>query len=193
MAKLKYIIGITGAAFSGKTTVAIIMRDQLLLHHDSVSDVVAFADKLKDECAKATGMPREWFDSPEHKEMIRPLMQWWGTEFRRNNLLGGYDNYWIDAMHTYIHRLSDDYEGVIIPDVRFDNEAKFIVNYDADVRLMVKVTAPNASTTVHSSHASEHGVDPYLINYTLENSHNGLPKLRTSVYRFLNQTVVGNI
>ena len=55
--------------------------------------------------------------------MIRQLLQWWGTEVRRANE----PDYWVDRMAGgLIEAKRLQLYGLIIDDVRFENEAEFI-------------------------------------------------------------------
>lgn len=178
------VIGIAGKAKSGKTTVAKAVKDHLMFtaHHHTLSVILSFADPLKDECAAATGLPREWFDTPPYKENLRVLMQWWGTEFRRNPVLGGDLSYWRDKAKEEIRRLYgqamqdvDLHEAppkalvVLMPDARFLNEADFIRSYEHG--FMLKIEATGAEEIAHTAHASETELPADRIDFVFHNDH----------------------
>ena len=63
----------------------------------------------------------------------RELLQWWGSEFRRNVN----PNYWIDKLAK---RIADEKpEIALITDVRFDNEVRFVQKYGE----VIKVNRPS--------------------------------------------------
>lgn len=181
------VVGIVGKAKAGKTTLANAIREQLMFspHEFTICTVMSLADPLKDECALATQLPRAWFDDPIYKETLRPLMQWWGTEFRRNTLLGGCNHYWIDKMrdkikdieHEGLHICATDNGDahipeavvVLIPDVRFPNEVELVYEYEHG--LMVNLIAVGAEETTHSTHASEQSLLNAFFDVTYHNDH----------------------
>lgn len=111
------LIGITGRKRSGKDTVADMIIKQLA---PKVVIKIGFADALKEEVAKATGKSRDFIET--NKSHFRLILQGWGTDFRRE--LDG-KNYWINKLGVKILAL-ENVDMVIVPDVRFLNEAQFI-------------------------------------------------------------------
>ena len=129
------VIGIAGFARSGKDTFVGIASD-ILRANGYRPQRVAFADKLKDEVEtmlkvnkyKATVKT----DDTALKSMIRPLMVWWGCQ-RRYESEGGM--YWVNEVDNQLCETCVDYlkhgeshENVVIlvSDVRFANEAKWV-------------------------------------------------------------------
>lgn len=176
------VIGIAGKAKVGKTTLAAALYDHIAheVEEHNICAVLSLADVLKDECAIATGLPREWFDDVTYKETLRPLMQWWGTEFRRNPLLGGDNDYWVNRVKNRVSTWAADpalrsaYEPkslvVVIPDVRFENEVDLVLSYENGI--MVNLYAEGAEETTHSTHASEKGVALSRMTCAYMNDHN---------------------
>lgn len=62
----------------------------------------------------------------------RVVMQYWGTEYRRKR---GVDSYWLDIVARQLHEVPT--RDVVITDVRFSNENRFIVEHSG-VRLRVR-------------------------------------------------------
>jgi hypothetical protein len=154
-----HLIGITGFKESGKDSVAALLS---MLGYGRL----AFADGVREEVLEAatTG-----FVPPEIKvdqvlyaalvyaskypeavyakptvPMIRKLLQWWGTEYRRDND----PRYWIDRLATdtgFMFGLP-----VAITDVRFQNEATFVRENDG---IIWRVERPN--TGGDDTHISE--------------------------------------
>jgi hypothetical protein len=189
--KPKITIGLTGPARVGKTLsaelIAKIMIDNFGVH----SAIISLADTLKDECAQATNIPRQWFDDPRYKETLRPLMQWWGTEFRRNPLLGGRDDYWTTALKQKYQSLPPAYEVLICPDVRFDNEAIALESFGEYKNFMIELVGENAPSTPHNGHISEKGVTSSYISVVITNDHaDGVDALREQLEEWLGENLV---
>lgn len=112
------IIGIGYKKNSGKDTLAECIvkeiQDAFILH---------FADLLKEEVAEACDVTIEEINA--NKDIFRPILQWWGTEFRRK--YQDNDNYWIGATEDFLRGpFCSDPKVIIIPDTRFHNEADWI-------------------------------------------------------------------
>lgn len=164
------IIGLTGKKQTGKDTV-FKLTFKLLRPPNRVLRL-AFADAVKEEVACACGVTVKFIE--ENKELFRPILQWWGTDFKRK-LYG--DSYWIDKLCKKVIALSDSSEKyltlVIITDVRFINEAEFIKFCNG---YTVKVVRPISSTSHVDKHISETELDSIKPDYIIDNS-NGLHTL----------------
>jgi len=171
------IIGLTGAARSGKSTVAEILRQE----YDGVVEERAFADLIKASGALALGISftgddvgtqaiRKWADDLKlnhtiqiqnskgqviHQISGRQYLQRYGTEAHRN-LFG--PEFWIDAF---------DWEppGVdllVISDVRFENEAEAIQAKGGRIWKIARGVPAN-------DHVSERPLDPRLLDVEIPN------------------------
>lgn len=109
------IIGITGNKKHGKTEVAKIVQKHL-----QGTVIINFADAVKEEIAQACGVTVKHID--ENKDMFRPILQWWGTDFRRSQNV----DYWIGQWLLKLKRKPEGTRLVIAADVRFLNEAAAI-------------------------------------------------------------------
>jgi hypothetical protein len=92
-------------------------------------------------------------------------------------MVGG--DIWIRAGRFRIETLLSDVlsgviRGVVIDDIRFDNEAELIRNMGGTV---VEITRPNS---VQMDHASEAGVSRHLIDHTFSN-HTDVDSLKCQV------------
>lgn len=177
------VIGIAGKARVGKTTLAHAIYDYVTheaeLEGYALVGIYSLAGALKKECAEATGLDIINFDDPAVKETLRPLMQWWGTEFRRNPLLGGDNDYWVNRVKDSI----DGWEAsakvmndpalkaliAVIPDVRFENEVDLVLSYPHGI--MVHLDGVGAEETRHVTHASEAGIDTSRMTCRYVNDH----------------------
>lgn len=164
------IIGLTGAAGSGKDTVA----DYLVSRHGFTK--LAFASGLKDMLA-AIGI----YEPPrDKKELVLPgfnfsyrhATQTLGTEWGRKLD----DDLWVRILQRRIHSLQ--WSGVtrfVISDVRFENEAAMLRNTPNSLILHVVGRAATLDGAA-KAHASERGVQPLGPDYSLDNTR-GLQEL----------------
>ena len=144
------LIGITGPAFSGKDTIA----NHLCWSHGYFCE--SFADPLRTGLEAMFGLQESHFDR-EHKEQViewigkspRELLQTLGTQWGRDLV-----NRQIWCRH--MHRRLQDYppwcKNIVIPDVRFVDEARFIHSHGG---VIWRVIRPGAETTAHSDRTSE--------------------------------------
>jgi hypothetical protein len=111
--KLMKLIGLCGYARTGKDTAA----GALVANGWSR---VAFADALKDEVVRTFGTTPAAMEA--NKADWRPMLVEWGRARRRQD-----PDYWITrVMATVADRLNT---GVVISDVRYWNEAKYIKDH----------------------------------------------------------------
>lgn len=167
-------IGITGKAGAGKDTLASAIIDNKKLKDDGIVFYrLAYADLLKQEASEATGIPISNFYDRKVKEHYRPLLQWWGTEYRRNEAIGGDNAYWTKSHGKRCREIYDqhvltrpnDQLVIVVPDVRFDNEA-------LDVDYVIQIDAINKQGDVaNSNHVSENGVTMELVDNFLVVDH----------------------
>lgn len=129
------VIGIAGYARCGKDTFVQIAKE-ILQKNGYTPMRLAFADMLKDE---VTDMLTDYgfkgrvkTDDPIVKTQMRPLMVWWGCQ-RRFESEGGM--YWVNEVDRQIEDLiadcmaageATDRRVILVSDVRFPNEAKWV-------------------------------------------------------------------
>jgi hypothetical protein len=114
------IIGISGAARSGKDTFADCLIE-VLSSMNIASHKMSFANQLKievkDFLQKTIGID-SFTQDDEEKKIIRPFLVTWGTEVRRKQN----PNIWIDHVESQL----DENKVNIITDVRFGNEMDWL-------------------------------------------------------------------
>jgi len=170
------LIGISGKKRSGKDTVGAMVVEWLKEHGFDAAQV-AFADQLKEEVAEATGVNRRMQEMD--KERWRPILQWWGVEFRRHYF--GQD-YWLRKMVEKL--LVMDEEFAVVTDVRFRNEADYI---RASGGFVVRV---ERETGLQDGHVSELNLDGYDgFDYVL-NNHKDIDSLELKVDRVLTDALL---
>lgn len=158
------LIGLCGPAGCGKTTVAERLRD-----HRGYK-IVSFADPLYDAVSLITGVPVGKLKDRATKEAELPgfgrsprfLLQTLGTDWGRDMVS---ENIWVQAAMT---RIRPD-EDVVIPDVRFDNEAEAIVDRGGKVFYVVR-PGWRCLEPAQAAHASERGVGMGNIAGFIDNS-----------------------
>lgn len=168
------VIGFSGAARSGKDTCAEMALSVLGGYRYS------FADPIRSMLKAGFGLD---FTDPywaERKEepisafggkSPRQMMQWLGTEWGRNMID---PNIWLTLGTA---KFLEDGPGMVIADVRFENEAQWVRR----LGLLVHVVRPGATPV--ASHSSENGVaydpaDRTLVNDgTLQDLQQALHKL----------------
>lgn len=160
------LIGIHGKAGVGKDTVA----SYISKHYPNVYGE-PLARTLKDAAAIAFGIDRSIFDDPELKEEVnsywgvspRMIAQFVGTEMFRNVVVGLIPDSGLDF---WIHRLTgklngdlddgieyDSTDTVIVTDVRFPNEATWILENSGALLHLVRTENKPVGIPDHASEA----------------------------------------
>lgn len=167
------ILGISGKKESGKSTVAEIIKSIYadVYWRSKPTYIIAFADSLKIEVADACKVTIE--DINQEKKIFRIILQWWGTDFRRN-LYG--DDYWLLKFANTIKSLPTN-SLVIVPDVRFHNEYEMLRKAKAK---LWRVVRHNLSGAPNDTHKSETELDDFKFDEIIYN--NGtLEELKTHI------------
>lgn len=149
--KKKYpVIGLTGPAGSGKDTAA----DELVLRHEFTK--LSFADPIYQMICMCTGIPvhelrrRDLKETPLSTMNISPrkLLQTLGTEWGRNLIR---EDLWIlnlrDRLWDIENRIG--IVGLVIPDVRFQNEVDFVHSIGGEVWHIERVDNNVGTETKH--------------------------------------------
>ena len=148
----KGLIGITGRAGAGKDTAASIIKQFLYSDYS----LYTLAGPLKAGCSLLFGWTMDQLEDREFKEAIDPkwgfsprrAMQLLGTEYGRTLR----EDLWVHMAQVQLD--SPLTTGLIVTDVRFENEAEFIRKNGGTV---VHISRPGA-TIAENTHASEAGV-----------------------------------
>ncbi len=153
------VIGLTGRKQSGKDTFCQLL--QASAPHGVRVVRLAFADFLKAEVAEACKVSVEEIN--RDKSAFRLVLQWWGTDFRRNRFG---DDYWINRVRTALNleALRPGRLVIILTDVRFPNEAALVREYHG---LVVRLVRPQTETP--DAHASETAMNDQPVDLTVLN------------------------
>jgi hypothetical protein len=125
MKELPLVFGISGVARCGKDTLANHLKDKLERNGYPVIKI-SFATAVKDDLddfLKSKLNISAFTEKTEEKNIIRPLLVAYGTDVCRNKID---KDYWINKIKTRIEGCIENKVIVIIPDVRYDNEVKWI-------------------------------------------------------------------
>lgn len=154
--KQPLVVGITGKAGAGKDTLASYLYTMLTVKGVKVR-IMRLADPLKEAYSALFCLNREDLERFDFKNEVnkftgnthRQELQFLGTEayrVRTNN-----PDVWVQVLAEKVSKL--DVQVVIVPDIRFDNEAAYALLCGRLVRILRK---DNPETI--SNHASEAGV-----------------------------------
>jgi hypothetical protein len=161
------LIGLAGNAGAGKDHVYGVLAELLKPWH---VERVAFADGLKfdiEDALDVSPYALPAIRSKPYTPEIRALLQWWGTELRREQD----EDYWVKKGMEMVHEAAAYSDLVVITDVRFANEADLI---RANGGLVVEVYAPQKIRMLRlggiapPSHASE--VIDFAVDAMIDNS-----------------------
>lgn len=174
MSRLPPIIGITGKASSGKDTLALHLQQKYGYTRRAFADPIKELLNKRFEWTPEQWEDRRWKERPcvitldvpardwHNRLSPRQLAQWLGTEVGRNTF--GQDC-WVRAMENWCRANMDGGDRLVIPDVRFNNEAEWIL---AQGGRIIRVTHPNAPEV--APHTSEQGVNDTYVNFFLVNN-----------------------
>lgn len=176
------IIGITGKKGHGKDT---LIEQGFYKLCDGHCKKLCFSDCIKDACSSLFGVDRSYFDDRSRKEKVidtwnlspRQMLQWLGTDVIRNTFN---EDFFVKRMEENIKHILNctphcDSICIIIGDIRFDNEAKFVKKYiDRYCGFIMKVDGTKLLELQgvkldNDKHESESGISEDLIDFTFYN------------------------
>lgn len=162
------IVGFTGAAGSGKDTAAEILVSQFGYHRE------AFADPLKKGVSALFSISDADMNDRVLKERPidqwggrspRELMQWLGTDVLRKHIC---DDFFITSMATRLEAAPSEF--IVISDVRFDGEARFIHHLGGKIIRLNRDVAQAGMDDKAKQHASERGIADHLVHSDVQNN-----------------------
>lgn len=178
------IVGLTGYARSGKDTSANFieeLKDKKVLR-------LCFSKILKDSCKILFNLTDEQLHTDKKEDIIdnwklngkevstRKLLQWMGTEILRTNID---EDFFIKHMSLQIQKgIEDNYDYILVTDVRFDNEAELIHKLNGKV---YQILRPSLVRISLSDHASEKGIHESLIDEKIVNDQ-GLEEFKEKIH-----------
>jgi hypothetical protein len=168
------LIGVVGFIGSGKGTVADILVDKYSFHK------LSFADTVKDATAAVFGWPRGLLegDTDESRAWRETPDEWWSKRFGYNfsprlalQMMGteaGRDVFHKDLWVYSLERKMELYPNVVIADVRFPNEIKFIQDKGGFVVRVRRGLDPEWYNTAYR--ANREGNTDLMVDYSIHYS-----------------------
>lgn len=171
-------VGITGYAGVGKDTVANIMAELYNFQRYGLADALKedlyelnpyVVDNLGYTIRLAALVDEYGWDHAKQHVEVRRLLQNFGVAQRKHN-----ENYWLERLDD---RIWADYPNgydlennwvlppIVVPDVRFENEARQIHDYVTGI--VIRVERPGFGPL--NGHESENGIPEGLVDYTIIN------------------------
>lgn len=176
------LLGLSGAAGSGKDTVA----DYLVATHgfkryafaDAVRDAALAIDPLID-CYRLTTIIADigWDRAKREKPEVRRLLQRLGTEVGRQ-ILG--ENCWVDIVYRKWN--ADGFPNAVVTDLRFANEENFVRE---ETGYVIQIVRPNNPDAIPATHASEQFVPTPDFVLSNEGTINELHDKALAMYHYL--------
>lgn len=148
------LIGLTGPAGCGKTTIANYMHEEHGFYH------LAFATPIKEALTAMLGISVDRLDDHRYKDLPlvpaigkspRELMQTLGTEWGRNMINPDLWGVLLQSKINFNSQIAPN-QPIVISDVRFENEADRIRNQGGKIW---HITRPNNPHNIGKTHASE--------------------------------------
>ena len=160
------VIGIAGPSGSGKDTAADFLLERLPHEYRKLS----FAGPLKEMIREGLGLTHDQLygsdkDTVDERYGVTPrrIMQTLGTEWGRKLV---HPDVWVKAMES-LHALPG-YGELVIPDVRFENEANFIREHGK----LIHIVGRNDIKSAVESHVSEAGLTVEPADIIIQNKGN---------------------
>ena len=164
--RMPVVIGLHGPAGVGKDTIADYMVRSWGFQK------VSFAGPLKRGVSELFGIPTEDMEDRAAKERTietwgkspRELNQWLGTEVMRNQFM---TDFFLRRMDKSI---LDAGERIVVSDVRFDNEAEYVLNNFCGSVWKVNAFSRGQMSESTKQHSTEKPIRDSLINRSVDNT-----------------------
>lgn len=184
-------IMLTGSAGVGKSALATVLSRKIDPDGRDRVCVVAFADALKDQVREMLNMNQGRVGFPfgrkvpdhrgeglsvEWRNLLRPIWQWYGTEWMRSQS----PDYWVDLLEETCGMYIKAHWPVIVTDCRFPNE----LDWGKDNGfLIVRIVGPDRRLEMGGepvpAHASELPILLSQADMILDNTGNGIGHLES--------------
>ena len=160
------LIGLTGRAGCGKTTVAQMLEDELAFEHIAFADpIVNMIGQLFADC----DIGGEWITERALKEQpttlgfsYRHLAQTLGTEWARKTVA---EDFWLRVAGLRLVPLRHMGLNVVISDVRFPNEAEWLAAQGGHLVRVLRHDGPAVRAHESEAHSDHFQVTTELLNF----------------------------
>lgn len=175
------LIAFNGGYGSGKSTAIRILKEEYSPF--KITTTVKFAEVLYEMQEVLYKMIEPVYYRPDDFIKDRKLLQFLGTEFGRSLDKNLWVKLWIDKVKSFPNHYT-----IVCDDCRFDNEAEAVKALGG---VIIRIDRPDNGAhaqggTGITNHASEQGINPALIDYTIVN--NGtLEEFKDSLCKVLEQ------
>ena len=149
------VVGMCGKKGAGKNAVARLLtaaygfKEVSFAYHLRLELLERFPELSMDDLTSVTT-----------KELYRPLMQWYGTEYRRNQDV----EYWVNKLRPEVTALLSQGNSVVVTDVRFLNEINFVRNLGG-----INLWIAGDKVWSADSHSSESSITYTNATYVINN------------------------
>lgn len=167
------LIGIHGKPRNGKDTVAKYLMKKLNLMRYGPSV------RVKDTAAVMFDVPRKYFDDDNMKDQMDPF---WKMTYRQmaqkvgkessRDIFG--DDIWMRHVEKKLQEIKSiniqaslGYSGIILPDIRYASEIRWIKEHGGSVLFVIRDDAPQTSD---QGHVAEHGLSLDLADAVIYNN-----------------------
>lgn len=157
--KYPQVITISGKMGAGKDTLATYIKEELEKVGLRVM-IAHYSDLLK-------YILRTFFQwNGEKDEVGRGLLQHVGTDVIRKQYN---EDFWVNFLGVMIHLFRDEWDCVLIPDARFENEIKLMKEWFGATS--VQITRPDIpeELSIHTDHISENALNDYEFDMSVVN------------------------
>lgn len=131
------------------------------------------------------------------EEKDAPMLQIWGTNFRRARD----ENYWVERVDERIqyliqlHKDSEDDLIILIPDMRFENELEYVRSFDNGCYLRMMRLNDDGSQFIDptrpSDHPSEISLDDFVPDFEIQATTGDMLKIHTDVRQLMEKLLNG--
>lgn len=171
MNHLPQVIGFSGENRSGKDTSA----DRLVDHHGYVK--FSFATKLKEMIFRINPLldsgvylDEAWVKSGRNEDVLKqsyPEYRRFMTRFATEGMRHADPEFWINQLRNEVNLALQQGKSVVFSDVRFDNEAEYILSLSENAAIYRVIKHDN--TMGHYDHSSNRGISDHMVKAEIIN------------------------
>lgn len=166
--QMALVIGVVGRKGSGKDTLADhVIRSSTTRRIDKMS----MASPIKDACRILFDLSEDQLNGSLKEDIDkrwglspRRMFQWLGTDVFRERFDS---SFWITHAEHRIRRIIKSHDVIIIPDIRFVNEAEMIMSFKN--HMLIRVVRPDRKDDPHKSETDMDRIPASWIDHVITN------------------------